>query len=207
MLNEFLLRFREAGVPGASAAAGAPADPAASIDAELVPIFAALEATEHEADRQEADTRRQADLRRSNAVEQARVLLADANAGAAGEQAAQAALGFARADAQCAELRAKSAAEVTRIEATFPPRMQPLIAEIVDRILTDSEAVKKRMTSDWTAVAVRARGLASRRLGRKGAVRLAHATSLAEALGMLAHTPPIVMMCAPKWILYRLSTR
>lgn len=45
------------------------------------------------------------------------------------------------------------------------------------------------MTSDWTAVAVRARGLAGRRLGRVGAQNLARTTSLAEALALLAHTP------------------
>jgi hypothetical protein len=42
---------------------------------------------------------------------------------------------------------------------------------------------------DWTAVAVRARGLAARRLGRAGAQNLARARSLDEALHMLSHTP------------------
>jgi hypothetical protein len=42
---------------------------------------------------------------------------------------------------------------------------------------------------DWTAVAVRARGLATRRLGRAGAQNLAHAKSLDEALRMLSRTP------------------
>jgi hypothetical protein len=42
---------------------------------------------------------------------------------------------------------------------------------------------------DWTAVAVRARGLAARRLGRAGAQRLARAGSLDEALRILSRTP------------------
>jgi hypothetical protein len=42
---------------------------------------------------------------------------------------------------------------------------------------------------DWTAVAVRARGLSTRRLGRAGAQNLAHAKSLDEALRMLSRTP------------------
>lgn len=142
MFNEFLLRFREAGVPGAAAAAGAPADPTARLDGELAPIFAALEPTEHDADQQDADALRAADLCRSNAREQARVLLADANAGAAGEQAAQAAVVFASADARCAALTAQATAEVARIETVFPPRMQSLIAEIVDRIHKGKEPAK-----------------------------------------------------------------
>lgn len=45
------------------------------------------------------------------------------------------------------------------------------------------------MIGDWTAVAVRARGLATRRLGRAGAQNLAHTKSLDEALLMLSRTP------------------
>ena len=45
------------------------------------------------------------------------------------------------------------------------------------------------MTGDWTAVAVRARGLSARRLGRAEARGLARSGSLAEAVGILSHTP------------------
>jgi hypothetical protein len=43
---------------------------------------------------------------------------------------------------------------------------------------------------DWTAVAVRARGLAARRLGRAGAQQLARSGSLDEAVRFLSRTPP-----------------
>ena len=45
------------------------------------------------------------------------------------------------------------------------------------------------MTGDWTAVAVRARGLAARRLGRIGARAVAKSGSLDEAIGALSRTP------------------
>jgi len=45
------------------------------------------------------------------------------------------------------------------------------------------------MIGDWTAVAVRARGLAARRLGHAGAQNLARLRSLDAALRMLSHTP------------------
>ena len=45
------------------------------------------------------------------------------------------------------------------------------------------------MTGDWVAVAVRGRGLAGRRLGRAGIVRLARLPSLDAAVAQLARTP------------------
>ncbi|HVB41719.1 MAG TPA: hypothetical protein VNF47_03295 [Streptosporangiaceae bacterium] len=45
------------------------------------------------------------------------------------------------------------------------------------------------MSAGWVAGSVRARALARRRIGAEGARRLAACGSLADALGMLAHTP------------------
>jgi hypothetical protein len=45
------------------------------------------------------------------------------------------------------------------------------------------------MIGDWTAVAVRARGLASRRLGSAGAQKLARSGSLDEGVSILSRTP------------------
>ena len=44
------------------------------------------------------------------------------------------------------------------------------------------------MTGDWVAVAVRGRGLAGRRLGRDGVLRIAHSSSLAAAVADLSRT-------------------
>jgi flagellar biosynthesis/type III secretory pathway protein FliH len=132
MLNEFLLRFRAVGVPGA---AGAPAVPGEALDAELAPVFALFEASERAADVIDAQTRKQTEASQAAAAEQTARIVGDARAKAGSEQAAEAAAWFARADATCAELRAKAAAEVARIDAVMPQRLAPLVAELVARVL------------------------------------------------------------------------
>ncbi len=135
MLNELLLRFRTTGVPGA---AGAPAVPSEELDAELAPVFALFEASERAADAIDADTRRQTEASRTEAVEQTDGIVAAARANAGAEQSAEAAAWFARADATCAESRAKAAAEVARIDTVVPQRLAPLVAELVARVLASA---------------------------------------------------------------------
>jgi flagellar biosynthesis/type III secretory pathway protein FliH len=133
VLSELLLRFRSAGVPGA---AGAPAVPGEALDAELAPVFALFEESERAADAIDAETRRQTEAARAEAAELTGRIVADAHANAGDEQAAEAAAWFARADATCADLRTKAAAEVARIDALVPQRLAPLVAELVARVLT-----------------------------------------------------------------------
>jgi hypothetical protein len=138
VLNELLLRFRNAGVPGA---AGAPAVPAEALDAELAPVFALFEASERAADAIDADARSQADAARTDAAEQTRVLVGDARQRSPGEQATEVAARVARADATCADLNSKAAAEVARIDAVVPQRLAPLAAEIAAGILARAGTV------------------------------------------------------------------
>ena len=135
MLDEFLRRFREAAVPGAPAAAGAPADREATRDAELLPVFALLEDVERAVDAIEAEGRRQADERRSKAAAEAGAIVAEAHARAAGEQAAASANRLAHADDACAALRRQAAAESARIDACVAQRIPPLVAEVVEKVL------------------------------------------------------------------------
>ncbi len=137
MLNELLLRFRSAGVPGA---AGAPAVPGDALDAELAPVFALFEASERAADEIDADTRRRTESARAEAVERSGRIVGDARANASAEQSTAAAAWFARADVTCAELRATSAAEVARIDAVVPQRLAPLVAELVARVFAGAGA-------------------------------------------------------------------
>jgi flagellar biosynthesis/type III secretory pathway protein FliH len=137
VLSELLLRFRSGGVPGA---AGAPAVPGEALDAELAPVFALFEASERAADAIDTDTRRRTEATRSEADEQTGRLVGDARANSGDEQAAEAAAWFARADATCADLRAKAAAEVARIDAVVPQRLAPLVAELVARVLSGAGA-------------------------------------------------------------------
>jgi flagellar biosynthesis/type III secretory pathway protein FliH len=138
VLNELLLRFRNAGVPGA---AGAPAVPAEALDAELAPLFALFEASECAADAVDADARSQAAAARTDAAEQTRALVGDAHQRSALEQATEAAARVARADATCASLRMRAAAEVARIDAVVPQRLAPLAAEVAAGILARAGTV------------------------------------------------------------------
>ncbi len=140
MLDEFLRRFREAGVPGAPAAAGAPADPAATLDAELLPIFVLLEDVERAVDAIEAEGRRQADERRKRALEEVTAVLAEARVRAPGEQAAAAAARLADSDGKCAALRRQAAAESARIERSLAERLPPLVDELVKRVLDEGRS-------------------------------------------------------------------
>ncbi len=132
MLNELLLRFRQAGVPGA---AGAPVVPAEALAAELAPVFALFEASERAADAIDAEGRRTAEASRAAAAEQTRSLVDGALAQSPGEQAAHAAARFARADATCAVVRARAAAAVARLDGAVPQRLAPVVAEVVGRVL------------------------------------------------------------------------
>jgi flagellar biosynthesis/type III secretory pathway protein FliH len=135
MLDEFLRRFREAGVPGAPAAAGAPADPAATLDAELLPVFALLEDVERAVDAIEIEGRRQAEQRRTKALDDAAAVVAEAHLRASGEQAAAAATRLASSAERCAVLRRQAAREAARIDASLAERIPPLVAELVERVL------------------------------------------------------------------------
>ena len=134
MLSEFLRRFREAGVPGAPSAAGAPADPVLTLEAELAPIFATLKDAEDAAEALEAAGFRQAEQCRTAAAEQARALLDDARSRMAGEQAAAAAALLARSEGACAELRRQAADETIRIEAAVTQHIAQLAADIADGV-------------------------------------------------------------------------
>ena len=103
-------------------------------------MFALFEASERAADAIDTDTRRRTEATRSEADEQTGRLVGDARANSGDEQAAEAAAWFARADATCADLRAKAAAEVARIDAVVPQRLAPLVAELVARVLSGAGA-------------------------------------------------------------------
>ena len=63
------------------------------------------------------------------------MLVEDARARAAGEQAATAAARLARSDEACAALHTQAAAEVARIDGAVTQRVAPLVAELVERVL------------------------------------------------------------------------
>lgn len=132
-LREWLRRLLVAGVPGAPAISGVPADRAAELEAELEPVFALLQEAVLEARRLEENPQRETD--RSRAEEQARAVVAEGGARAGAERAAAAAATLARADAERAAMLAEAAKEAERIDRAAAQRMPSLIEELVRRVL------------------------------------------------------------------------
>jgi len=137
-LGEILRRFRFHGVPGAPAAAAVPIDRGAELEAELAPIFSALEATELAAAEVVAAARRAAAKRRSDASEEARQLVQAARAGASAARAGAAATGLQVAAAERSRVLAAGLAEAERVGRVASGRTPALVDEVVRQILRSS---------------------------------------------------------------------
>jgi hypothetical protein len=87
-VRDLLYRFRPVGAPGAASAAGVPVDRRADIAAELEPLFAQLARTERACAEVREQGRRDAERVRARDAEQARAIVAAANAGTRAERAA-----------------------------------------------------------------------------------------------------------------------
>jgi len=134
-LGEILRRFRFHGVPGAPAPAGVPAERGEELDAELLPVFSALENAQHLAADVAAAAARDAARRRADAVEHGRRLVAEARARAGAERAEAAAVYLARAEAERDQVLAAAQTEVDRIDRVAAERMPVLVDEVVRRVL------------------------------------------------------------------------
>ncbi len=77
-LGDVLRRFRFHGVPGAPIAVGVPGDRTAELEAELAPVFWALEEVQRQTAELVAAAEHQVDHRRSNVIEQGRRLVTQA---------------------------------------------------------------------------------------------------------------------------------
>ncbi len=135
-LGEILRRFRLHDVPGAPTAAGVPVDRTVALDAELEPVFSALEdAQRHAADLVEAAARA-ADGRRADAAEEGRRLGAEARARTGPARAEAASVLLARADGERARLLAAARMEAERIGLVAGQRSPALVDEVVRRVLS-----------------------------------------------------------------------
>lgn len=138
--SEFLRRFRVHVVPGAPGAVPAPADRSAELEAEVAPIFAALEEAQRDATVIVAETERDAAAGRATAVEHGQRLVADARAGCDAARAAALEHVLAGADRERDRLLAGGRAEADRIARVAAERMPALIDDVVRRVLAQAEA-------------------------------------------------------------------
>ncbi|MCK2218322.1 hypothetical protein MF672_031695 [Actinomadura sp. ATCC 31491] len=133
-LREFAGRFRPAGVPGAAAPAGVPADLRADREAELEPVFAALAETVRAC----SDLREQAaaDARETErrARERCGSILADARSRTAAARADASALARGRTIAENQALLDQARHTAQTIRERARTRLPHLVEQVLDRI-------------------------------------------------------------------------
>ena len=130
-LREVLSRFRPAGVAGASAGAAVPADRTADRDAELAPVFAALDDTQAQAREILARAARQAEAIRADGERQAQQILRDARDRAPLEREAAARQTRIETDEYCAAVLDRSSTHAESIRTLAQPRIRALADQTV----------------------------------------------------------------------------
>lgn len=138
-LGEILRRFRFHGVPGAPAVFGVPADRAVELEAELEPVFAALDLDQRRAADLAESSAREAARRQTAALEHGRRLVADASAAAGTERAEAAAALLAHSAVERDRLLAAARMEAQRIGRVAAERTPALVNETVRRVLALGE--------------------------------------------------------------------
>ncbi|GAA1695412.1 hypothetical protein GCM10009733_108760 [Nonomuraea maheshkhaliensis] len=133
-LREFAGRFRPAGVPGAAAPAGVPADLRAGREAELEPVFAALAETVRTCSdlREQAAEDARATGRRTR--EQCESILADARSRAAAERAGALASARGRRLTENQALLDEARRTAQEVRERARTRLPYLVEQVLDRI-------------------------------------------------------------------------
>lgn len=134
--RELLRRFRFHGVPGAPVAAGVPVDRGAQFEAELAPVFSALEDAQHHAEDLVAAATREAARLRADAAERGHRLVTDARAHASGARSDAAQAVLTRADGERMALLAAARTEVDRIDLVAAERTPTVVEHVVRWVLT-----------------------------------------------------------------------
>lgn len=135
-LADILRRFRFHGVPGPPGALGVPADRAAEVARELEPVFAALDGAQRRARHLVAAAESDAAHLRSEGIEQARRIVAEARAGAGRARADAAASHLALAATVRARMVAAARSESDRIGDVTAERLPVTCRSLVERVLT-----------------------------------------------------------------------
>jgi hypothetical protein len=134
-LGEILRRFRVHGAPGAPATAGVPVDRTGEVEAELEPVFSALEDAQRHGVALVAAAERDAAGRRADAVEEGHRIVAEARMQQAAGRAEAASALLAQADGERARLLAAARMEADRIGRVTAARTPALVDDVVRRVL------------------------------------------------------------------------
>ena len=135
-LGEILRRFRIHGVPGAPVAAGVPVDRGAQFEAELTPVFSALEEAQHDAEDLVGAATREAARLRADAAERGHRLVAAARGDAASARSEGAQSVLTQAERECIALLAAAATEVDRISRVAAERTPAVVDHVVRWVFT-----------------------------------------------------------------------
>jgi F0F1-type ATP synthase membrane subunit b/b' len=131
-VRDLLYRFRPSGAPGSASATGVPIDRAATVAAELEPLFGQLADVERQCDSIRDQARRDAAAIGAAAAERAHAIVAEANGRAGSERAAAV---VRMRDRTAADGAAELA--VARVEAAvIRDRASQRMAVYVDRVVT-----------------------------------------------------------------------
>jgi len=135
ILGDILRRFRFHGVPGAPSAIGVPADRTAELEAELTPVLAALDDSQRRATELVSMAEHQAAQRRAAAIEQGRLVVAEARARAGPARAEAASESLAAAEPERTTVLTTGVLEAERIERLAGERTPALADHVVAQIL------------------------------------------------------------------------
>ena len=133
-LSAYLRRFRPSAAPGSAAPAGVPADFAAGLEAELAPLFAALEDARIAAEQVRVEARHEADARRAAVTEQTQQILAASRREAAARRSEAASQEARRQSRAREDLLGAAAAEADRVRARARARLPGLVATAVQSV-------------------------------------------------------------------------
>lgn len=139
-ISDLLRRFRFHGVPGAPAAAAVPTDRTRDIEAELAPVFAALDHVQRRAIELRATAQGDAARRRSETVRDCRRIVSEARADAGAAQAAAAATCLAQMQRERGALLAAGREEADRTARVAAQRMPDLVDQAVRRVFSSVSA-------------------------------------------------------------------
>lgn len=147
-LGEILRRFRFHGVPGAPAVVGVPADRRERIEAELAPVFAALEDAQRAGDDLVEQASAEAQRLRAAAREEAQSILETARTDAAAVRAQAAAARLGEAQREREDTLARARSESQRILLSAEQRMPALVDEVVTRVFALAAPPRQSRTAD-----------------------------------------------------------
>ncbi len=133
-LSDILRRFRPTVAPGPAGPAGVPADRLQEAEAELAPVFAALESAVGDARGRREQAQADEDRLRRQGVDEAERILTEARGRLDAVRAEAASTGLAALDEQRSRLEAEARAEARRVHDVAEARLPEVVVRVVGRV-------------------------------------------------------------------------